>query len=161
MSCSNNSFMLAFSVKAGIGGELRLVEDVLFNTDRLEVLARARDHRHQQVMLLRFAKGFGMDDDLVFGIDTGHAIIALNHAVGALHLGAFVVGEITLLRLAALSRLIVILGKPAFDLRYLLAKRLQLPTLALHSRRITLRLIELAMSGEEIANGPRHLLFLL
>jgi hypothetical protein len=56
---------ILFGVKAGIGGELRLLEDVRCGADRREVLTRALDHGRKQIAPLRFAKGFRMDNHLM------------------------------------------------------------------------------------------------
>ena len=67
-------------------------------------------------MLLRLAKGLRMDDDLMPGIDGSHAVIALNHAVAGLHLGAVVVGDVALARLAGLARFVVVVIEPGLEL---------------------------------------------
>ena len=45
---------------------------------------------------LRFAERLGMDHDLVFAVHHGDAVVSLDHAMGGLHRGAFVVGDVAL-----------------------------------------------------------------
>src|SRR5690554_2218335 len=40
-------------------------------------------------------KSLGIDNNLVFAIDSCYAVIALNHAFTGRHLGGFVIGDIT------------------------------------------------------------------
>lgn len=42
-------------------------------------------------MILAAAEGFGVDDYLMLGIDEGLAVVALDDAMGGLHLGRLVV----------------------------------------------------------------------
>ena len=45
-------------------------------------------------MLLAFAKGLRIDNDLVFLVHRGHAVIALDCALARGHLGRFVIGDV-------------------------------------------------------------------
>ncbi len=47
------------------------------------------------MMFLAFAKDLGIDDDLVFFIDGGDAIIALDGPFAGGHPGTFVIGDVT------------------------------------------------------------------
>jgi hypothetical protein len=122
---------ILFGVKASVSSEFRFREDVLLFTDDLEIGSRALHHRRQQIMLLRLTKGLGVNNDLVLGIDS---VVALDDAIGAFHLGALVVGHVTLPGLPALARLVVVIVQPAFNLFDLLAQGLQLLLLALDKR---------------------------
>ena len=48
------------------------------------------------MMFLSFAKGLCVDDDLVFFVDTGHAVVALDGAFTGSHLRTFVIRDIAL-----------------------------------------------------------------
>lgn len=52
-------------------------------------------------MFLAFAKGLGIDDDLMFLVDCRHPVIALERALRSRHLGTLVVSEIALHLLAS------------------------------------------------------------
>ena len=82
------------------------------DADGCEVLPGAFDHGLQESMFLGCTEGLGMDDDLVLVIDHGHTVIALDHAVGGLHLGALVVGDVALYGLTCFTRLVVMLFEP-------------------------------------------------
>ena len=47
-------------------------------------------------MFLAFAKGLGVDDDLVLLVHRGDPVIALDRALAGGHLGAFVIGDVAL-----------------------------------------------------------------
>ncbi len=89
---------------------------VLLFADGLKVISRPFHHRHQQLMLLRLPPGLSMDNDLVFGVHRRYPVIALNDPVGTLHLGALIVGEVAFPGSAGFPGLVVVVGKPGFEL---------------------------------------------
>ncbi len=104
-----------FGVEAAVAGQFGLFEDVFFFPDRLEVLPRSFDHGFQYC-------GFGvsgrlcMDHDLMLAVDHRYAVVALDDAVGGLHVGAFIVGDVALPRFALAAGLVVVFLEPGFDL---------------------------------------------
>jgi hypothetical protein len=57
-----------------------------------------------------------MDDDLMFGINHGNTIKALDHPLPGLHLGALIVGDVALYRRTSCAGLVVVVGKEGADL---------------------------------------------
>ena len=55
------------------------------------------------MVLLPVTEGLGIDDDLVFFIDGGDTVVALDRAFGCLHLGTLIVGDIAFNFLFSLS----------------------------------------------------------
>ena len=64
-------------------------------------------------MFLGGAEGLGIDHDLVFGIDTGHPVVPLDHAFAGLDLGAVIIGDVALDGGAAFARLVVMIIEPS------------------------------------------------
>ena len=80
---------------------------------RLAECGYGRDAGQQQGLFAARAIGFGMQHDLVFGIDGGNAGIALDNAVRSGHLGAVVVGAMALEHAAAAADFVVrVMGEP-------------------------------------------------
>jgi len=77
-------------VKPGIGCNLGGLENVPA-ADRLKALLGMGNHGLQQAVLLGFTEGLGIDHNLVFGIDAGNPIVALDYAFTCLDLGRFVI----------------------------------------------------------------------
>ena len=76
----------------------------------------------KECLFLGCTEGLGMDDDLVLVIHHGDTVIALDHAVGGLHGGTLIVGDIALYGLALLARLVIMLFEPGPDLLDVLLK---------------------------------------
>jgi len=88
---------IGFVGEAGIGGNGgALLVDTVSDTQLPEASFHALQYRLQGVVFLAFAKGLGIDDDLVFSVHRGHAVIALDCALAGGHLGTFVIGEVAL-----------------------------------------------------------------
>jgi len=88
---------VGFVGEAGIGGnDDALLVDVVCNTQFLEAGFHTLQYRLQGMVLLTFAKGLGVDDDLVFLVHCSHAVIALDGALAGGHLGASVIGDVAL-----------------------------------------------------------------
>ena len=60
----------------------------------LEILPSPFQHGWPMGIILPIAEGFPVDNHLVFGIDQGLAVVALDHPMGRLHLGRLVVREV-------------------------------------------------------------------
>jgi len=88
---------------AGVGGnDSALLVDVLGNAQLLEAGFHGFQYRLQRVVFLPFPEGLGINDNLVFLVHRGHAIVALDRALAGGHLGAFVIGDVALHFLAPL-----------------------------------------------------------
>ena len=101
---------IVFRMKAAIGGDGGMAEHVAFLANGLEIFPGGIDHRMQQLMLLRFAESLRMHHDLVLGIDYRQPVIALQHAMTGLHLGAIVIRHVAFFRAAPLARLVIVLA---------------------------------------------------
>jgi hypothetical protein len=148
-----------FRMKAAIRGELGFVE-YIGSADSSKVLPRALHHRLQERMFLGCAVGFGMDDDLVLVIDDRYAVIALDHAVGGLHGGALVVGDVALYGLILLTRLVVMLFEPCPDLLDVLLEGGNILLFLSGHDFVLFRSVRLSMAGDDLPDDPLHLLFL-
>ena len=96
-------FHIHFVGEAGVGGDDgALLVDVLGNTQFLEAGFHGFQHRLQGVVFLPFPEGLGIDNNLMFLVHRGHAVVALDRALAGGHLGAFVIGEVALHFLAPL-----------------------------------------------------------
>src|SRR5690606_31473280 len=82
--------------EAGVSGELGAFwgEDIVFDAQALEAFFYSSNHRLKSVVLLTVPKGLGIDNDLVFAVDSGHTVITLNRAFARCHFGGFVIGDI-------------------------------------------------------------------
>lgn len=88
---------VGFIGEAGVGrNDGALLVNVVGDTQLPEPSFDTLQHRLQGVVFLAFAKGLGVDDDLVFLVHRGHAVIALDRALAGGHFGAFVIGEVAL-----------------------------------------------------------------
>ena len=63
-------------------------------------------------IILTIAEGLSVDNHLVFGIDQGLAVVALNDTMGRLHLGRIVIRYLTTDLLACGARFGLILLQP-------------------------------------------------
>ena len=79
-----------------------LLVDVVSNPQLLEAGLHPLEYRLQCMVLLPFSKRLGIDDDLVFLVHRGHAVIALDRALAGGHLGALVIRDVALHFLAPL-----------------------------------------------------------
>lgn len=116
---------------SAVGQHLGLLQDFF---SPFEVLRDLLQHRLQQTVLLTAAEGFGGDHHLVLAIDGGDAVVALNHAVTGLHLGAVVVGDVALDHVAAAAGLLFVVRQEFLDLVAGGQQRLDLLLLALPDR---------------------------
>ena len=83
-----------------------------------DCLHRGFDDGHQQFLFAARAVRLRFDDDLVSGIDGGHAGVALYHALARRHLGRFVVGAVALAdRAFAALAIFRVIVEPLPDLR--------------------------------------------
>ena len=73
-----------------------LLVDIAGNTQLLEASFDRFQHGLQPVMFLPFPEGLGINDDLVFFVYRGHAVIALDRALTGGHLGTFIIGDVAL-----------------------------------------------------------------
>jgi len=93
-----------FVGEAGIrSNDGALLVDVVGNTQLLEAGFDGFQYWLQGVVFLPFPEGLGIDDDLVFLVHRGHAVIALDRALAGGHFGAFFIGEVAIYFLAPLS----------------------------------------------------------
>jgi len=94
---------VGFVGEAGVGGnDGTLLVDVLGNAQLLEAGFHGFQYRLQRVVLLPFPEGLGINDDLVFLVHRGQAVVALDRALAGGHLGAFVISDVALHFLAPL-----------------------------------------------------------
>ncbi len=152
---------IGLRVKAAVRRELRGGEGISRDPDGREVLPHPLNHRLQQVMLLRHPKGFGVYHNLVLGVHDRHSIISLDHTMRGLHLGTFIVGEITLNRFAALARLVLMVLQPLFDLLDPLSERVDILHFLHYRFCVALASVDLTVPLHELSEGLLHLLFLL
>jgi hypothetical protein len=90
---------IRFIREAGIGcndGFVSTLEDVLVDTESLIAFFNGFGNRQQGMVLLAFAKGLCVNDNLVFPVYRCQSVITLDGAFAGGHLGAFVIGDITL-----------------------------------------------------------------
>ena len=115
MSFSESSLHVLLGVEAAVRGEVGFLEDVvscrcpetsLVPFDHgVEEGHAPGEHRKPRHGRLSGALPYH-----------GYSVIALDHALGGLHLGALVVGDVALDRLAGFARLVVIVFEPGPDL---------------------------------------------
>jgi hypothetical protein len=77
-------------------------------------------------MILTPAEGFSVDDHLMFGINESLAVVPLDDAMGRLHFGRLVIGEVTADLLARGPVLGVIILEPLLQTLGLLLETLHL-----------------------------------
>lgn len=123
----------------------------------LEVFAGGLDTGFEQVVLLALAVRLGADNDLVFGIHSGNAGIALNDPVTGLHLGAVIVGDIALDSAAADALALVVVIKKSLDLFGSLGQFAALLFLPFDDGFIQAVLVGLAVLTEHAPHGLFHL----
>ncbi|MFQ5891093.1 MAG: hypothetical protein ACE5JR_13785 [Gemmatimonadota bacterium] len=107
------------TVVAAVSDHFRSFETVLVGTLPMERSPHPFHRWLQQPVFLRLAARLGMNHHLVLGIYPTNTNVALYHTMARLHLGAFVIRNIALNRLATRSQLLVILGK---EIPYLAAR---------------------------------------
>ncbi len=107
-----------FAVKAAVGDERRLLQDIVVIAELAHALARALEHRHEQPVLLRLAKSLCRNDDLMLRVHHGNPVVALDDALAGLHLGALIIGDVALHHSARCADLILTLPKEPFDFRH-------------------------------------------
>ena len=101
-----------------------------------------------------------MDDDLVLVIHHGYAIVALDHAVGGLHRGALVVGDIALYGLIRLTRLVIVFFEPGPYLLDVLLQGGHILFFLSGDVFVLFCLVRLPMAGDDLPDNLLHLLFL-
>ena len=107
---------VGFVGKTSIGRDNRAsLINIVSDTQLFIALLNRLQHRLQGVVFLTFAKGLGIDDDLVFFVHRGHAVITLYCAFAGGHFAAFVIGDVALHFLAPLP--LAILGLLVFRKR--------------------------------------------
>ena len=107
-------------------------------------------------MFLGGAEGLGIDHDLVFGIDTGHPVVTLDHTFAGLDLGAFIIGDVALDGGAAFAGFVVMVIEPGLDFSGLILDRLR--RLPFSCRLLGVRRlgVGVAMALEDGAGGLLH-----
>jgi hypothetical protein len=68
-------------MKAAVGREFGSGKHVRIAADYLKVFLGTFNHRYQEIVLGGFAKGLSTNNNLVFAINHGNAIVSLNYAV--------------------------------------------------------------------------------
>jgi len=88
---------VSFIGKASVGGhDGAFLVDVLGDAQLLKTRFYLLQNWLQGMMLLAFAEGLSVNDDLVLFIHRGYAVIALDRALAGGHFGTFVIGQIAL-----------------------------------------------------------------
>jgi len=80
-----------------------MLEDAPGNAQFPQSGVEGCQHRLQRLVLLTFTESLRINNELVFLIHRGHAVIVLDRALPGCHLGAFVVSQVALHFLAPLS----------------------------------------------------------
>ena len=106
---------IGVAVVVGVGGEDFSSKVLLTVPQTLEILQSSLQHGGSMGMILTAAKGFGVDDYLVFAIDEGLAVITLDDAMGRFHLGRLVVREVAADLLACGPILVVLSPRYKFE----------------------------------------------
>jgi hypothetical protein len=103
-----------------VGGQDFPSEVVRPMTKALHVLQGSRQHGRDVAMILAIPAGLPMNNNLVFGIYQGLAILSLDSAVRGHHLSRVIVGKVTLIFFALSAPLGLVFCEPLLDLICLL-----------------------------------------
>ena len=95
-------------------------------------------------------------------VNHGHAVVALDNAVGGLHRGAFVVSNVALPgAVPTAAGLVVVFSKPGSDLFDLGPEGFGVLFFLFYNGFVRFGLVHLAVTGDDLADGFFHLLFLM
>lgn len=101
-------------------------------------------------MLLRLAKGFGMDNDLMLAIHGGHPVVSLDNTMRGLHLGRFVIRDVAFSRLAGF---VIVIFQPFFDFSRPFPQGVHILLFSGGTRFIRLMLVVFPMGGEDMLDS--------